>query len=55
MGQASKELGAEDAINIAFALFEKYVDRAQGLKNVLLDELASVDCRNITHWRAPSR
>ena len=40
MAQAEKkELNAEDAIDIAFDLFEKYVKRGAQLRNVLLEEL----------------
>jgi|SRR6056297_2763543 len=39
MAQSSKQLSADQAIDIAFELFEKYVARGKSLQNVLLEEL----------------
>ncbi|MEO0938514.1 MAG: hypothetical protein AAFY38_10205 [Pseudomonadota bacterium] len=44
MGEAQKsELSAEQAIEVAFDLFRKYVERGNPLPNVLLEELEPLD------------
>lgn len=43
MAQTEKELAAEDAISLAFELFDQFVDRGKGLRNVLLEELEPND------------
>lgn len=43
MAEAHKEPSADDAINIAFDIFKRYVDRDGALKNILLEELEPLE------------